>query len=515
MQIKQQISMVFNLDKCLGCNTCSLACKNIWTNREGAEYMFWNNVETKPGIGYPKEWENQDKYRGGWKQKPGRKGPRLRIASRLWEMLNLFYNPSMPQMKDYYGKGPFTFTYEDLHSEKSTKYSQPVARPKSQISGEEDISIEYAVNWEDNAAGTHEEGTGSKDYNFSDMTAKERQVFLQYRDSFMFYLPRICNHCLNPACVAGCPSGAAYKREEDGVVLVDQDRCRSWRYCVSACPYKKLYLNWRTGKMEKCILCYPRIETGQAPACFHACPGRIRYVGPLLYDMDRIAEVANSPETDLVQLQRNLILDPSDPEVVAEARRQGISNAWLESCRQSPVYKMVKEWEIALPLHPEFRTLPTLFYIPPESPIKTAEAGESKYFNMVDGKHVLPDLDEFRIPIQYLARLLAAGNTDEVRKALKRQLAVRAFRRSERVEGKADESVLKAAGLSVENARGMHRLLALAHFDERFVIPTTRREKTANDPYIERGFTGFSEMAPSKRPKRRGFFHGKEPRVGS
>ena len=515
MQIKQQMAMVFNLDKCLGCNTCTLACKNVWTNREGAEYMFWNNVETKPGIGYPKQWENQDIYRGGWVRREGKEGPRLRVASRFWEMMNLFYNPVMPQMEEYYGKGPFTFTYEDLLSEEATKYSQPVARPKSQITGEEDIDITYAVNWEDNGAGTHEEGTGALDVNFAGMTPEARRVYLKFRDSFIMYLPRICNHCLNPACVGACPSGAAYKREEDGVVLIDQNRCRAWRYCISGCPYKKTYFNWRTGKMEKCLLCYPRIETGQAPACFQACPGRIRYMGPLLYDMDRVAEVANAPEEDLVALHREIILDPNDPEIVATATAQGISESWLEACRKSPVYKMVKDWEIALPLHPEFRTLPSLFYIPPESPVRTADENGKQVFEMIDSKGVLPRLDEFRIPIEYLASMLAAGNTVQVNTALARQLAVREYRRSIRVEGKADLSALVAVGLTEADAVHMHRLLALAHYHERFVIATTRREKTEISPYIERGFSGYREMAPSERPKRRTAFHGERTEVGS
>ena len=507
MQVKQQMAMVFNLDKCLGCNTCTLACKNVWTNREGAEYMFWNNVETKPGIGYPKEWENQNKYRGGWVQNPGSDRPKLNQASRFWQMINLFYNPVMPQMDDYYGKGPFTFTYEDLHSEKPTKYSQPVARPKSQISGEEDIDIEWGVNWEDNGGGTHEDGTGKLDYNFADMTPQARKVFLSFRDSFMMYLPRICNHCLNPVCVGSCPSGAAYKREEDGVVLIDQDRCRGWRFCVSGCPYKKTYYNWRTGKSEKCILCYPRIETGQAPACFQACPGRIRYMGPLLYDLDRVASVANASESELVAQHREIILDPNDPRVIAAAREAGVSDAWLDACRRSPVYKMVKEWEIALPLHPEFRTLPSLFYIPPESPVANADSGREGY-DMVGTGSVLPSLDEFRIPIQYLSRMLAAGNDEEVEKALLRQLAVREFRRLERVEGKVDKAVLAKVGLTVEQARSMHRLLSLAHYHERFVIATTRTEATSSKPYIERGFAGFDELAPGKSPKRRTTFHG-------
>jgi len=514
MQIKQQMSMVFNLDKCLGCNTCTLACKNVWTNREGAEYMFWNNVETKPGIGYPKRWEDQDRYRGGWQHRPGAHGPKLRIGSKFWMMMNLFHNPVMPQMEEYYGQGPFTFTYEDLHSSTPTKYSQPVARPKSQITGEEDISIDYAVNWEDNGAGATEDGYGGQDMNFEGMTDEQRKTLLSFRDSFMMYLPRICNHCMNPCCVAACPSGAAYKREKDGVVLVDQHRCRAWRYCVSACPYKKLYFNWRTGKMEKCLLCYPRIETGQAPACFHACPGRIRYMGPLLYDLDRIPATANVPDSELIDAQCDLILDPSDPEVIEAATKAGISEPWLEACRRSPVYKMVKEWHIALPLHPEYRTLPSLFYIPPESPIRTA-AETGSVMSMIKSEGILPNINEFRIPIKFLANLLAAGHEKPVEIALVRQLAVRAYRRSQRVDGIDDQALLDAVGLTAADARGMHRLLALAHFHERFVVPTTRRERTANAPYIERGFSGFREMTPTSSPLRRTSFHGESARVGS
>ena len=73
MDIRAQVSMVFHLDKCIGCHTCSIACKNIWTDRKGAEYMWWNNVETKPGTGYPTLWEDQDKYQGGFEQKRRRR----------------------------------------------------------------------------------------------------------------------------------------------------------------------------------------------------------------------------------------------------------------------------------------------------------------------------------------------------------------------------------------------------------------------------------------------------------
>ena len=116
----------------------------------------------------------------------------------------------------------------------------------------------------------------------------------EFEQTFMFYLPRICEHCLNPSCAASCPSGAIYKRAEDGIVLVDQDRCRGWRMCVTGCPYKKVYFNHRTGKAEKCTFCFPRIEVGLPTVCSETCVGRLRYIGLVLYDADRVLEAAST-----------------------------------------------------------------------------------------------------------------------------------------------------------------------------------------------------------------------------
>ena len=139
----------------------------------------------------------------------------------------------------------------------------------------------WGANWEDDLAGAP--GPCPGDPNIKAMAEK---VVLDFESVFMFYLPRICEHCLNPSCVASCPSGAMYKRQEDGIVLVDQDRCRGWRFCVSGCPYKKVYFNHRTGKAEKCTLCFPRIEAGLPTICSETCLGRLRYLGLVLYDAD-------------------------------------------------------------------------------------------------------------------------------------------------------------------------------------------------------------------------------------
>lgn len=280
MKIKAQISTVFHLDKCIGCHTCSIACKNLWTDRKGVEYMWWNNVETKPGTGYPTRWEDQQRYRGGWE----RDGSQLRLkgGGKLGTLAKIFHNPDLPTMDDYYE--PFTFKYDDLISAPAGD-DQPTARPISMVSGKP-MKIEAGPNWDDDLSGSNI--YAANDPGVVKLSEEEQRQLFAIEKMVFFHLPRICNHCLNPGCVAACPSGAIYKRGEDGIVLISQDKCRGWRMCVSACPYKKTYYGWTSGKSEKCILCYPRQEAGEAPACFHSCVGRIRYLGVLLYDADRL-----------------------------------------------------------------------------------------------------------------------------------------------------------------------------------------------------------------------------------
>ena len=109
-----------------------------------------------------------------------------------------------------------------------SREAAPTARAISQITGERMSKIEWGPNWEEILGG--EFSKRSKDYNFQDV---EKEIYGQFEQTFMMYLPRLCEHCLNPSCVASCPSGAIYKREEDGIVLIDQDKCRGWRMCIT------------------------------------------------------------------------------------------------------------------------------------------------------------------------------------------------------------------------------------------------------------------------------------------
>jgi nitrate reductase / nitrite oxidoreductase, beta subunit len=459
MKIKAQIAMVMNLDKCIGCHTCSIPCKNVWTNRTGAEYIWYNNVETKPGIGYPKKWEDQASWNGGWALKDGKLC--LRAGGRAGKLAKIFYNPDLPQIDDYYE--PWTYNYQDLITSPPRKH-QPALRPKSAITGE-NMRVKWGPNWEDDLAGVTL--TGLDDVNFSGL---QREVLLQFKNVFMLYLPRICEHCLNASCVASCPSGAIYKRDEDGIVLVDQERCRGWRFCVSGCPYKKVYFNWKTGRSEKCIFCYPRTEAGMPTLCAETCVGRIRYIGVLLYDAERIHAAASTPdERNIYAAHTAMFLDPNDPDVAAEAARSGIPHSFIEAARLSPVYKLAVEWKLALPPHPEFRTLPMVWYIPPLSPLTRA----------LDEDAGFSEINAMRIPIRYLANLLAAGDEAPVRVALRRLMALRAYMRSVNVDKAPDAGPLESVGLTPEAAEEMYRLLAIAKYEDRFVVPTATQDQSA------------------------------------
>ncbi len=494
MNIRSQISMVFHLDKCIGCHTCSIACKNIWTDRKGTEYMWWNNVETKPGTGFPSKWEDQEKYKGGWQAKDGKLS--LKSTSKSKIVSNIFHNPHMPTMDDYYE--PWTYDYQNLFNAPAGD-DQPTAKPKSMVTGEY-IDIEAGPNWDDDLGGSPI--YAENDPNLDALTEEQKQQLFAIERLVLFYFPRICNHCLNPACVASCPSGALYKRGEDGIVLLDQKRCRGWRSCVAACPYKKTYYNWDTGKSEKCILCFPRVESGQAPACFHSCVGRIRYLGVLLYDADRIEEMAGLEKEDLLEAQREMIMDPFDPEVIKAAKDNGIHEHTIQAAQESPVYKFVKVWKMALPPHIEYRTLPMLFYVPPMLPVISSMDGEMRK-NMAEG--IFPDFDQARAPIEFLSSLFAAGNHDIMKYVLKKQMAVRTYRRAETVgdiSKETAETMLKKADCSLAEADAIYNLTSIATLEDRFVIPPAHREEAIemmDDPLEYKQASGFGFKEKPKR----------------
>jgi nitrate reductase beta subunit len=218
---RRQFAAVFDVNKCIACQTCTLACKTTWTSGRGQEYMLWNNVETKPYGFYPLAWD-----------------------VRLLEALG----PQEWRGSVYEGRTIFE-----------------AAAAGERVLGWRPDDLDYAHPnvGEDDCVGIIEKGAAM-------------QV---PHAAWFFYLARICNHCTYPACLAACPRGAIYKRPEDGIVLVDQSGCRGYRECVRACPYKKVFFNPMTGTSEKCIACYPKIEQGEQPQCFVNCIGKIRLAG--------------------------------------------------------------------------------------------------------------------------------------------------------------------------------------------------------------------------------------------
>jgi nitrate reductase beta subunit len=466
MRVMANVAMVMNLDKCIGCHTCTVTCKQVWTNRPGTEYVYFNNVETKPGVGYPRRYEDQQQWHGGWVL--DRKGRlQLRAGGRLRKLLSIFYNPDLPSIDDY--GDPWTYDYQTL-IDAPLGTPNPSAHSISALTGK-DMTVKWGSNFDDDLAGAPEHAVADPN-----LAGLEDRVKMEFEQVFMFYLPRICEHCLNPSCVASCPSGAMYKREEDGIVLVDQDRCRGWRFCVSGCPYKKVYFNHRTGKAEKCTFCFPRIEAGQPTICSETCVGRLRYLGLILYDADKVLGAAATPgEQDLYQAQLDVFLDPHDPRVQVQAAEAGIPHDWIQAAQRSPVYELAVRHRVALPLHPEYRTLPMVWYIPPLSPV--ADIVHADGYDPHQPDRVFATIDSLRIPVEYLASLFTAGDTGTVRAVLRKLAAVRAIQRAAQLGLDLDEDLPGAAGATPDDLEDLYRLLAIAKYEQRYVIPPAHAEE--------------------------------------
>jgi nitrate reductase beta subunit len=260
---EKQFAAVFDTNKCIACQTCTMACKQTWTTGRGQEYMFWNNVESKPYGFYPLAWD-------------------VKILDAL--------GPQTWDGKKYGGKTIFEAAQKGTVAEGFLP---------------EDADYAYPNVGEDEPFGEVNKGD---------------RITIPHR-VWHFYLPRICNHCTYPACVGACPRKAIYKRQEDGIVLVDQKRCRGYRECMKACPYKKVFFNKMTKIAEKCIGCYPLVEKGEQTQCVRTCIGRIRLNGWV-----------HPPEK----------ADPSNP-----------------------LDYLVHVKKVALPLFPQFGLEPNIYYIPP------------------------------------------------------------------------------------------------------------------------------------------------------
>jgi nitrate reductase / nitrite oxidoreductase, beta subunit len=300
---RKQFVFVFNTNRCIACHTCTMACKSTWTFSRGQEVMWWNNVESKPYGGYPQNWD----------VKLLELLERAAPENRRWTG-----SPNGDPAKPY-------GTFEGRTIFEAADMGAAVGEAQQRALGYLPTIEEWrAPNlYEDTAVG--EKGVPLK------FTREAEQ--LPEHSSWFFYLPRICNHCTYPGCVAACHRQAIYKRPEDGVVLIDQSRCRGYRKCMEGCPYKKAMFRPNTRISEKCVACYPRLEgkdpegngEPQETRCMEACIGQIRLQG--LVDVDE-------------------------------------DNGWRED-RYNPLYYLIRVAKVALPLYPQFGTEPNGYYIPP------------------------------------------------------------------------------------------------------------------------------------------------------
>ena len=256
---KWQFSFVFNINRCLACQTCSMADKSTWLFSKGQEYMWWNNVETKPYGGYPQFYDVKITQLVE-QVNPGGQVWNVRVGRKHHAPYGVFEGMTIFDAGAKVGQAAIGYIPTDQEWRFVNIYEDTATSMRSLVEGIDKSGFSRDEPWR---------LTGSS---------------LPEHETFFFYLQRICNHCTYPGCLAACPRKAIYKRPEDGIVLIDQNRCRGYKKCVEQCPFKKPMYRGTTRVSEKCIACYPRIEgkdplTGGEPMetrCMAACVGKIR-----------------------------------------------------------------------------------------------------------------------------------------------------------------------------------------------------------------------------------------------
>jgi nitrate reductase beta subunit len=318
----------------------------------------------------------------------------------------------------------------------------------------------------------------------------EDKVKFEFEQTFMFYLPRICEHCLNPSCAASCPSGAIYKREEDGIVLVDQDRCRGWRMCVSGCPYKKVYFNHKTGKAEKCTFCYPRIEVGIPTVCSETCVGRLRYIGLVLYDADKVLEAASTETNTTCTRRSSVFLDPVDPEVAREAEKAGIPVTGSRPPRSRPVYQADHRLQggaaaaPGVPHHADGLVHPAA--------VAGGRRDQGHRPRRRGPATSSPRSRRCASPSSTSPTCSPPAMSEPVNNVLRKLAAMRSYMRDINLGRDRDPSIPEAVGMTEESMYEMFRLLAIAKYAERYVIPTAHAEQA-------HAWRSWPPTAPSRR----------------